>query len=124
MLRKYLPLAVLFLIFLSIADTALASPTTTGGPATLPWETPLNTLVNSVTGPVAGAIALVAIAIAGALLVFSGEISDFGRRVAYLVLVLAILVAAASFLRAFFPNAATIGTQPIASSPLSPDFQR
>jgi type IV secretion system protein VirB2 len=51
-----------------------------GGGGGLPWEGPLQQIQQSITGPVAGAIALAAVAIAGAMLIFGGELNDFARR--------------------------------------------
>src|SRR6185369_6498615 len=46
----------------------------------LPWETPLNTVAQSLTGPVALSISLIALMVAGGALVFGGELSEFARR--------------------------------------------
>ena len=46
----------------------------------LPWEGPLQTLVTSLTGPVAYAISIVAIVALGAGLAFGGEMSESMRR--------------------------------------------
>lgn len=75
-----------------------AASTTTG----LPWETPLQTLQSSITGPVALAIALIAIVVAGGTLVFGGEINEFARRSVVLVLVIALIVTAAGVLTTLF----------------------
>lgn len=113
MFRRWIaPAALSALTIVLLTDPALA--VTTG--SSLPWEGPLGTLRDSITGPVAGLIALVAIAVAGAVLIFGGEVTDFARRVCYLVLVLGLLVATAAFLTAFFPGAATIGATPPATA--------
>jgi type IV secretory pathway VirB2 component (pilin) len=56
---------------------AYASTSTTG----LPWETPLQTVQQSLTGPVAAGISVVGIAAGGMALVFGGELSEFAKRV-------------------------------------------
>ena len=63
-------------ISIGFADFALAS----SGGGGLPWESPLQQIQQSITGPVAGFIALAAVAIAGAMLIFGGELNDFARR--------------------------------------------
>ena len=55
-------------IFIAVATPALAS---SGGG--LPWEGPLQQIQESITGPVAGFIALAAVAVAGGMLIFGGE---------------------------------------------------
>ena len=58
----------------------------------LPWDTPLTTLKNDITGPVAFTISLLAMVACGAALVFGGEINEFIRRLIMLVLVAAFMV--------------------------------
>ncbi|WQP09167.1 TrbC/VirB2 family protein (plasmid) [Sinorhizobium meliloti] len=69
-------------ISLVVAEPALAS----AGGGGLPWESPLHQIQPSITGPVAGFIALAAVAIAGAILIFGGELNDFARRLCYVAL--------------------------------------
>ncbi len=57
----------------SLCEPALAS----SGGGGLPWESPLQQIQQSITGPVAGFIALAAVTIAGAMLIFGGELNDF-----------------------------------------------
>jgi type IV secretion system protein VirB2 len=71
-------------------------------------ETPLQTLQKSLSGPVALAIGVIAICITGAVLIFGGEISDFGKRMAYVVLVLAILLTANSLVTQLFTSATAV----------------
>lgn len=70
-------------------DTALAS---SSGGGSLPWDTPLTTLKNDITGPVAFTISLLAMVACGAALVFGGEIHEFVRRIIMLVLVVSFIV--------------------------------
>lgn len=65
----------------------------------LPWESPLQNLAQSLTGPTAGAIALIALFAAGAVLVFGGEISDFAKRLIYIVIAVSLLIGGAALLR-------------------------
>ena len=68
----------------------LAHASTAGG--SLPWDTPLTTPRNDITGPVAFTISLLAMVACGAALVFGGEINEFIRRLIMVVLVAAFLV--------------------------------
>ena len=61
------------------------------------WDSPLTTLKNDITGPVAFTISLLGVVAAGAALVFGGEINEFTRRVMMLVLVVSFVVAATNF---------------------------
>jgi type IV secretion system protein VirB2 len=88
-----------------LASPALAS---TGGGG-LPWEGPLQQIQESINGPVAGAIALAAMAIAGGMLIFGGELNDFARRLMYIVLVAGILLGASQIVGLFGATGASIG---------------
>ena len=71
-------------------------------------ETPLQTLQKSLQGPVAMAIGIIAVVITGAMLIFGGEIGDFGKRMAYVVLVLGILLTANTLVPALFTTATAL----------------
>lgn len=53
----------------------------------LPWEDPLTAIVNSIKGPVAFGISVIAIVAAGAGLIFGGEIGGFLKTLIILALV-------------------------------------
>ena len=86
-----------------------ASPTFASSGGSLPWEGPLQQIQESITGPVAGFIALAAFAVAGGMLIFGGELNDFARRLMYIVLVAGILLGATTLVGLFGATGATIG---------------
>lgn len=87
----------------------LAEPALAAGGGGLPWEGPLQQIQQSITGPVAGFIALAAVAIAGGMLIFGGELNDFARRLIYVVLVAGILLGATQIVALFGASGASIG---------------
>ncbi|MES2207868.1 MAG: TrbC/VirB2 family protein [Pseudomonadota bacterium] len=89
--------AVILLVSLSMV--AMAS--------SLPWESPLNNLQKSLSGPTAKAIALIGLFVAGGLLVFGGELSDFGRRITWMCLAISVMLAGKSFLSIFSTDSAS-----------------
>jgi type IV secretion system protein TrbC len=91
--------------WVSLTDSALAS----SGGGGLPWESPLQQIQQSITGPVAGFIALAAVAIAGAMLIFGGELNDFARRLCYVALVGGVLLGATQIVALFGATGASIG---------------
>ena len=93
----------LVVLFVAVATPALAS---SGGG--LPWEGPLQQIQESITGPVAGFIALAAVAVAGGMLIFGGELNDFARRLMYVVLVAGILLGATQIVGLFGASGASI----------------
>ena len=103
--------AVAALLVLHLGSPALAS---SGG--SLPWESPLQQIQQSITGPVAGFIALAAVAVAGGMLIFGGELNDFARRLMYVVLVAGILLGATQIVALFGSTGASIGTSTTAPS--------
>jgi type IV secretory pathway VirB2 component (pilin) len=90
--KKISPLTALMVVIATAPAFAA-----TGGTA-LPWEGPLKTIQDSLTGPVATAIAVIALFAAGAGLVFGDEMSNFVKRVLIGVMSLALLIAGSGFL--------------------------
>lgn len=75
---------------------------------TLPYESWLMNLRNSVTGPVAFTLSMVGIVVAGGTLVMGGDLSGFFRTLVFIVLVLAFLVGAQNMMSNFFGRGAEI----------------
>jgi type IV secretion system protein VirB2 len=94
---------------LALSVAADASPAFASSGGSLPWEGPLEQIQESITGPVAGYIALAAVAIAGGMLIFGGELNDFARRLMYVVLVAGILLGATTIVGLFGATGASIG---------------
>jgi type IV secretory pathway VirB2 component (pilin) len=91
-LKKITPITAMLIVVATAPAFAAA-----GGTA-LPWEGPLKTIQDSLTGPVATTIAIVALFAAGAGLVFGDEMSNFVKRVLIGVMSLALLIAGSGFL--------------------------
>lgn len=96
-------------ISITVAILFVATPALAGSGGSLPWEGPLEQIQESITGPVAGYIALAAVAIAGGMLIFGGELNDFARRLMYVVLVAGILLGATTIVGLFGATGASIG---------------
>lgn len=79
----------------------------TGG--SLPYETWLANLRNSVTGPVAFTLSIIGIVVAGGVLIFGGEINGFFKTLIFIVLVMAFLIGAQNMMGTFFGRGAEIG---------------
>ena len=96
-------LAFLLLMVCFCGVHAHAAPT-----GTLPWERPMTAIATSLTGPVAYAIGLIGIAIAGGAMLWGGELTEFGRRACMIGLVVSVLVFAAPLLASAFGVAAAV----------------
>lgn len=96
-----------FRILREAALLAIASPVAlTTAPAwaagsNMPWEQPLNQILQSVEGPVAKIIAVIIIVVTGLTLAF-GDSSGGFRRLIQIVFGLSIAFAASSFFLSFF----------------------
>ena len=86
--------AELLIAFLS-ADTAHAAG------SNMPWEQPLNQILQSIQGPVSKIIAVITIIVTGLSLAF-GDTSGGFRRLIQIVFGLSIAFAASSFFLSFF----------------------
>ena len=80
---------------------ALSIVTAQAAGSGLPWEAPLQSILESITGPVARIIAVMVITLTGLTLAF-GETSGGFRRLIQIVFGLTIAFAAASFFLSFF----------------------
>jgi type IV secretion system protein VirB2 len=84
----------------AIVLLAVAAPAYAAGSG-MPWEGPLEQIVDSITGPVARAAAVIAIVIAGVTIIFS-EGGGGVRKLAFVGLGIAVMFAAVSFFLDFF----------------------
>lgn len=110
--RSLLCLCLIVVIMLVASNDAVAG-TTAGG--SLPYESWLTSLRNSVTGPVAFTLALVGIVVAGGVLIFGGDLNGFFRTLIFIVLVMALLVGAQNMMTTFFGAAAEVSSLSSAS---------
>jgi type IV secretory pathway VirB2 component (pilin) len=100
-----LGLLLLLAFFLLTPQEAFASVGTGGS---LPYESWLTNLRNSVTGPVAFALSIIGIVVAGGVLIFGGDLNGFFRTLIFIVLVMALLVGAQNVMGTFFGRGAVI----------------
>ena len=84
-------------LLLGVALTGLSC----GVAQALPWDGPLQQLQTSLTGTVAKAIGVIALAVSGGMLAFGGELSDFTKRILMVVLALSVMLMANQFMSMF-----------------------
>lgn len=97
MLHIRRPLAVLSSL---VVFALLTAPAYAAG-SNMPWEQPLNQILESIQGPVAKVISVIVIILTGLALAF-GETSGGFRRLIQIVFGLSIAFAASSFFLSFF----------------------
>ena len=92
--------ARLYLAALGAFAALLAEPAYAAG-SSMPWETPLQSILDSVQGPVAKVVGVIIIVVTGLTLAF-GDSSGGFRRLVQIVFGLSIAFAASSFFLSFF----------------------
>jgi type IV secretory pathway VirB2 component (pilin) len=100
-----------------LALALLVSSVSFGAATTgLPWETPLQTIGTSLTGPVAGFISLIAIVLCGITAAIGQDLSGFVKGLIGVVFVISVILGGASIIRILFGSAgAVISTEMISS---------
>ena len=85
----------------SLAITVMTASTANAAGSSMPWEAPLQSILQSIEGPVAKIIAVIIIIVTGLTLAF-GDTSGGFRRLIQIVFGLSIAFAASSFFLSFF----------------------
>src|SRR5258708_7586806 len=83
------------------AAAFLTAPPAFASGTSMPWEQPLNQILQSIQGPVAKVVAVIIIIVTGLTLAF-GDTSGGFRRLIQIVFGLSIAFAASSFFLSFF----------------------
>jgi len=83
-----------------VVALAISVPAYAGG-SSMPWEAPLQSILESIEGPVAKVVAVIIIIVTGLSLAF-GDTSGGFRRLVQIVFGLSIAFAASSFFLSFF----------------------
>jgi type IV secretory pathway VirB2 component (pilin) len=96
-----------FALLMLLASHAQAASGAGGG---LPYEDWLTRIRQSITGPVAFAVSVIAIVAAGAMLIFGGDMNGFMKTLVFIVLVLAFVIAAQNTLSAITGTGAVIAS--------------
>jgi type IV secretion system protein TrbC len=112
-------LAGLAMATLLLPGLAFASSSGTA----MPWDSPLQTISQSISGPVAYVIVVLGIVVGGGTLIFGGDLNGFARTVLLVVAFGAFVLGATSIITSLFPNAtsATVGARSSAHAPSAPD---
>jgi type IV secretion system protein VirB2 len=89
-----------FALASTVVATVIATPAYASG-SSMPWEAPLQSILESVEGPVAKIVAVIIIITTGLTLAFGDTAGGF-RRLIQIVFGLSIAFAASSFFLSFF----------------------
>jgi type IV secretion system protein VirB2 len=81
-----------------LASVFASSLTVFAGGGGLPWEGPLQMIQQSLSGPVAGGVAMIALVVAGSALIFGEDMGGFAKKMVGVVMAGAVLVLGNSML--------------------------
>ena len=101
MIRRPFPIRQHIAAAAAIGFVTLTSAAAWAAGSNMPWEQPLNQILQSVEGPVAKILAVIIIIVTGLTLAF-GDTSGGFRRLIQIVFGLSIAFAASSFFLSFF----------------------
>jgi type IV secretion system protein TrbC len=99
-IRRVIATTTAFITLATILTTLPGPPAWAAG-SNMPWEQPLNQILQSVEGPVSKIMAVIIIIVTGLTLAF-GDTSGGFRRLIQIVFGLSIAFAASSFFLSFF----------------------
>lgn len=96
---KHRSLSVALVPAIVVAAASVASAAGFGGQDTsgLPWDGALKVLTDALTGNVARMISIIAIFVAGVALIFGEDLGHFAKRMLMIVIAVAFLVGASTF---------------------------
>ena len=101
LIHFYRDLQIRFVSFAAILLAALSATPAKAAGSNMPWEAPLQSILDSIQGPVARIVAVIIIVITGLTLAF-GDTSGGFRRLVQIVFGLSIAFAASTFFLQFF----------------------
>jgi type IV secretion system protein VirB2 len=99
-MRSLVPIRNAFAALSAVAGVALSAPAFAAG-SNMPWEQPLQQILQSIEGPVSKIVAVIIIIVTGLTLAFGDTAGGF-RRLIQIVFGLSIAFAASSFFLSFF----------------------
>lgn len=103
---------------LALCIPALGFADTSAGD--LEWETTLETIRNSISGPVGFSVAVIGMVAAGSALIFGGEIGGVLKNLIGVVFAACLILLSANVLTTLFPAAETLPKEPVSSAPVHP----
>ena len=102
--RAVLLIGLTVVVLLGLSHPAAAAAAGGG----LPYEPWLEKIQTSMTGPVAFAFAIIGIVVAGAVLIFGGELNGFIRTLLFVALIMGLIIGAQNMMTFFGTGAALV----------------
>ena len=90
---------------LSAATLALAAAPALAGGTSMPWDGPLDRLVDNLTGPFALAVGVIGLVVLAVRILFGEQFGQFARSIINVVIAVAMITGGAGLLRVLIPGA-------------------
>jgi len=74
----------------------------------LPWDQPLTTLANDLTGPVALSISVIAFAVTGFMMIWGGEMTDFMKTMVRIIFAISVVTGGTGLYTKFFGGSGAV----------------
>lgn len=107
-MKKYIKKYTSVLALIALVLVMVLPETSWAGSAVMPWDGPLEKVKNSITGPFAAALSLIGVVVAGAMLIFGGEMGEFARKMVMIVLVLSLIVGASAIISTLYGSSGAV----------------
>ncbi|MCY3875439.1 MAG: TrbC/VirB2 family protein [Rhodobacteraceae bacterium] len=88
----------------SVMVCGLGSPVLAAG-ATMPWDGPLDRIVDNLTGPFALAVGVLGLVVLAVRILFGEQFGQFARSIINVIIAVAMITGGAGLLRALIPQA-------------------
>lgn len=98
--------------------TLVAGPGWAGGTA-MPWDGPLDRIVDNLTGPFALAVGVLGLVVLAVRILFGEQFGQFARSIINVIIAIAMITGGAGLLRALIPGAT--GASYVIESPAVPE---
>ena len=108
---------LLFFAFLAF----VAGPGWAGG-TTMPWDGPLDRIVDNLTGPFALAVGVLGLVVLAVRILFGEQFGQFARSIINVIIAIAMITGGAGLLRALIPGAT--GASYVIESPAVPEPEK
>ncbi len=106
--RAAITLCLALFVFTAAAFTFMSAPAYASVSVSVPWNSSLSTLISALSGRTALYISMVGLFFAGGILIFGGDLGNFGRMVMMVVLVGSTLTGLVSLIETFLSSGALL----------------
>ena len=101
----------------SVLLALIAGPGWAGG-TTMPWDGPLDRIVDNLTGPFALAVGVLGLVVLAVRILFGEQFGQFARSIINVIIAIAMITGGAGLLRALIPGAT--GASYVIEAPAEP----